>query len=327
MKVKISELKEVTYQALLKNGYTADEAPIILEVLLYAQLRGNNQGVIKLTGAGMPRHPNAKPIEIARETKLSALLNGNQTQGMVVMTHAMNMALGKAREYGFGIVGTFNTSSSTGAIGYYANKIAAQDFIGFVFAGSPPYVTTYGSYERLFGTNPLAIGLPTTADPLVLDLTTSAMAYFGLVEAKLAGRPIPPDVAFDKNGQPTSDPAVALEGALRPFDRGHKSAGLSLIVEALTGPLVMASFVGIGDISNWGNLIYVIDPALLVDKAAFKTQMTQLIERVRGAKRLPSVERIFVPGERGNAMLQAALAAGEVDIEDNLWNALKAAIA
>ena len=47
---------------------------------------------------------------------------------------------------------------------------------------------------------------------------------FGLLEAKTAGKPIPGDVAYDKDGNSTTDPAAALQGAIRVFDRCAISA-------------------------------------------------------------------------------------------------------
>ena len=78
----------------------------------------------------------------AKDTTLSTLLDGGKNQGMVVMKEALEILLSKVKQHGFGIVGTNNTASSTGAIGYYAEKIARAGFIGFVFAGSPPTVTS-----------------------------------------------------------------------------------------------------------------------------------------------------------------------------------------
>ena len=107
------------------------------------------------------------------------------------MNKAVTTAIMKAKEHGFGIVGTHDTSTSTGALGYWADKIAKEGLIGFVFAGSPETVTYHGSYEPIFGTNPLAIGIPADDAPIVLDMATAAMAYYGLIEAKTAGRKIP----------------------------------------------------------------------------------------------------------------------------------------
>ncbi len=87
-------------------------------------------------------------------------------------------------------------------------------------------MTTHGSYEPLFGTNPLAIGIPSPDEPVVLDMATSAMAYFGLVQAKTAGVKIPRDEAYGASEKLITDPAKALDGAILPFDRNYKGAGL-----------------------------------------------------------------------------------------------------
>ncbi len=326
MKVKVAELDKLTKKALKRYGYSPKEIKAIKEILLYAQLRGNNQGVVKLIGKGIPKSPNAGEISTVKETKLSALIDGNHNMGMVVLKLAMDKALKKAKKHGFGMVGTFNTNTSTGAIGYYANEIAKQGYICFVFAGSPETVNTHGSYEPIFGTNPLAIGIPTNEEPVVLDMATAYMAYYGLIEAKTAGRSIPDDIAYDSEGNITTDPAKAMDGAIRPFDKSYKGAGLAMMVEVLTGPLVKASFTGIGDTAtSWGNLIFIIDPELLTDKAEFSNQVAQMVQKVKSTKRLPGVEEIFVPGERGNNLAKRQIEAGKVEIEDNLYKALKEA--
>lgn len=321
MQVRLDDLKAVTLTVLAKSGYPTHEAQVILDVLLYAQLRGNNQGIVKLIGAGMPRSVNARPMQITRDTKLSALLDGGWNAGMVALTRAVDIAMDKAREHGIGLVGTNQTNTSTGAIGYYASRAAQAGFIAFVFSGSGEYVAMHGSYEPLFGTNPLAIAIPTTDQPIVFDMATSAIARFGIVEAKTAGRPIPEGVAYDANGQPTTDAAAALQGAIRTFG-GYKGAALSLIVEVLTGGLVSTTKDADGKKTDWGNLVLVIDPELLVDGDTFEARTSQLIERVKAAKRLPGVEDILIPGERGNRILAQVEQTGMVEIDDALWSAL-----
>ena len=325
MKVKIAELRELGLKALQKFNYSPEESKTILEILLYAQLRGNNQGIVKLIGIGYPKHPEAKPFEIVKETKLSTLINGHLSPAMIVLKKATELTITKAKEHGFGICGTNNTNSSTGAIGYYANEIAKEGLIGFVFAGSPELVATHGSFEPVFGTNPLAVGVPSEEEPIVLDMATAAMARYGLIEAKTTGRSIPDNTAYDKEGNVTTDPAAALEGAIMTFDRSYKSAGLAMIIEILTGSLVGAAFTGIGDSNNWGNLVFAIDPDLLTDIETFKKDISAMIKKVKGAKKLPGVKEIYIPGERGNNLARKRLAAGEIEIEDNLYNELQKA--
>ena len=322
MKVQVDELKRVTLQVLARSGYPPDESETILDVLMYAQLRGNNQGIVKLIGAGMPRDKACKPISVIKDTKLSALLDGGHNSGMVAVSYAMKLAIQKAGEHGVGIVGTNNTNSSSGAIGYYASQIAQAGYIGLVFSGSGEYMAMYGSYEPIFGTNPLAFGIPTYDKPIVFDMATAAIARFGIVEAKTAGRSIPEGVAYDKNGQITTDPAAALGGAIRAFG-GYKGAALALLVEVLTHPLVSTTQDENGHKSDWGNLLIVIDPELLVDGDTFAERTSKLVQRLKDAQKLAGIDEILIPGERGDRFMEAVMQAGSIEIEDQLWMALQ----
>ena len=323
----IPELEEISRAAILTYGYSDDEAEVILETLLYAQLRGNNQGIAKLIDGGIPKDPQAGEIRPIKETEFSVLLDGARNMGIVVMHKAIEIALQKGLERGVGIVGTHNTSSSTGAIGYYVSKIAQSGFIGFCFSRTPERVSAYGSYEPIFGTNPLAVGIPTGGVPIVFDMSTAAISYYGLVEAKVSGREIPPDVALDAKGNPTNNPAIALEGAVLPFDRSYKGAGLAMIIEILAGPLVGASHGGAEDsATNWGNLILALSPDLLVQRDSFEASVRGLLENVRKTKRLPEIESIFSPGERGNMLAEARTQLGVIEIDDKLLQRLREVI-
>ena len=105
MKVSIDELRAVTRRAIAAQGFGPADAEVVLEIIMYAQLRGNNQNVIKLLGAGMPANPAAGEIKVVKETQLSALIDGDWNQGMVVLSRATRLAIDKARTSGFGIVG------------------------------------------------------------------------------------------------------------------------------------------------------------------------------------------------------------------------------
>jgi len=324
MKITITELKELTRKAVAGFGYDDAETEAICEILLYAQLRGNNQGVVKLIGKGIPKDPAAAEIVLEKETPLSARINGNRNHAMVVVRKALDIVAEKAAKSGFAIAGTFNTNTSSGAIGYVASELAKKGLIGFVFGRSPERVAMHGSYEPVFGTNPLAIGIPTGTDPIVLDMSTAATSYFGLVEAMTANREIAADMAYDAEGKPTTSPAEAVKGAIRSFDRGFKGSALAMVGEILAGPLVGAAFCGLGDSKgNWGHLIFAIAPDLLGEGAEFRANVARVIERVKSTKRLPGVEEILVPGERGARIARQCLESGEIEIEDNLLAELR----
>jgi LDH2 family malate/lactate/ureidoglycolate dehydrogenase len=319
MKISIKELEELTRRAVKNYGYSDKEVQVITDVLLYAQLRGNNQGVVKLIAKGIPRDPKAGEIVIEKETPISARINGNKNHAMLVVGKAVEIVKEKAKKSGFAIAGTFNTNTSSGAIGYYASRLAGERLIGFAFSRSPERVAVYGSFEPVFGTNPLAIAIPSEQDPIVLDMSTAATSFFGLVEALTAKRSIPADFAYDAQGIPTTDPQKAIAGAIRSFDRSYKGSGLALICEILAGPLVGAAFCGIGDSKgNWGHLIFAIDPELLADRKKFASNVSEIIRKVKSTKKLTGVAEIFVPGEREIRLVRQRRESGLIEVEDNL---------
>lgn len=321
--VSINELTETTRRAIKTYGYSDSETKILLDIMLYAQLRGNNQGIIKVTTKGIARDPDCKPITKEHETLLSANLDGGKNAGMVVLHEAMEIACHKATEHGFGICGTNNTSTSTGALGYYAETVAKKGLIALVFAVSPEFVAPNGAIEPIFGTNPIGVGIPTANGPVVLDMATSAYSFFGLLEARTAGKRIPHGVAIDGKGNITEDPNAAIDGgAIKTFDGGYKSSNLALIVELLAGPLVGAAVKDKMSEKNWGNLVIAIDPKML-GQQEFEKRAAVVTERVKGAKKAPGVSEILLPGERGDAFAARVKAKGVIDVESNLWAGLQ----
>jgi LDH2 family malate/lactate/ureidoglycolate dehydrogenase len=319
MKISIKELEELTRKAVKNYGYSDKEVQVIADVMLYAQMRDNNQGVVKLIDKGIPKDPKAGEIIIEKETPISARINGNKNHAMLVVGKAVEIVKEKAKKSGFAIAGTFNTNTSSGAIGYYASRLAEEGLIGFAFGRSPERVAVYGSYEPVFGTNPLAIAIPSEQDPIILDMSTAATSFFGLVEALTAKRNIPADFAYDAQGIPTTDPQKAISGAIRSFDRSYKGSGLALIGEILAGPLVGAAFCGIGDSKgNWGHLIFAIDPELLADRKMFVSNVSEIIRKVKSTKKLTGVAEIFVPGEKEIRLARQRRESGLIEVEDNL---------
>lgn len=55
--------------------------------------------------------------------------------------------------------------------------VARKGLIGVAMSQSPEYVAPHGTTEAIFGTNPIAVGVPTSEDPLVMDLSTAAAAW------------------------------------------------------------------------------------------------------------------------------------------------------
>ncbi|HSW98260.1 MAG TPA: Ldh family oxidoreductase [Candidatus Saccharimonadales bacterium] len=324
MKVKVSELREKVLAGVAKLGYKDEDATIIANVLLYAQLRGNNQGVTKIATGGVPKASEVKELKIAKENKCGALLSGGHS--MVASVKAADMAVGLGAEHGVGVVGVNHTFSSSGAIGYYARRVAEKGYIGLVCAGSTAsIVAPSGSAEPKLGTNPLAYAFPYKDGVVVFDIATAAMARFGVIEAKLKGEELPAGTGYDNNGNPSTDPAAVLDGSVATF-AGHKGFGLALLVQMLASPFVLAGIAGAHEEDGWGTVVFAIDPGLFAGKEAYTQRVTELVEHVKSAKQMPG-QKVLLPGERGDNLAKQAEESGEIEIADAVWDELSVFVA
>jgi LDH2 family malate/lactate/ureidoglycolate dehydrogenase len=328
VKVSVKELTDVCVKAVGTLGYASDEASNLVDCMLAAQLRGNSQGIIKITTGGLNKHAEESAVKIVHETPVSARIDGGRCLGMSVLVKAIRIAAEKAGTSGISLVTTSNTPNSTGYLGWYAKQLAKENLVGIVLAQSPEFVAPYGAYQPIFGTNPIAISVPGSSDsePVTLDMATSAYALFGLLEAKTAGKSIPDNVAYDAYGEPTTDPAEALAGAIRVFDRSHKSSGLALMVELLAGAFSGSAIEDKKASGSWGNFVLAIDPKIIWGDDAglerFRERVSTVCQRVKSAKKLPGVDEIFLPGERGDSVAANCLSTDTIEVEANLYKDL-----
>jgi len=323
-RIPLKDVEETVYFSLIGFGHSQEDAKIITEVMLYAELRGNNQGLIKIaSGAVKPTGNTIDEIEIVYETPVSAKLNGHQRFGMVVVSKAIEMAIAKATQTGIAIVGCSGYASSTGALGFWTKRLADHGLVGIVLSQCSEMVAPYGSYEPIFGTNPISIGIPTKPRAQILDMATSAMAFYGLKTAEQEGIDIPADVAYDQNGNTTTNPTEAMKGALRVFDRHIKGSHLALMVELLAGAFTGASMENKTEANNWGTLIIAISPSIFGDSETFLTGAMTMCNRVKDAKKLPDQKEILLPGERGDRLAAENESLQSIELRADIWDTLQ----
>lgn len=325
MKIAIDELRSKVIKT-LESNFSNEEAQRMAEYLLWAEMSGiKTQGLLKMTGTEplqdiKPQHE----VRIERDTKLSQLINAGAYPAPLVSQQATDVVIEKAKEHGFAIVSVHNTFSSNGAQAYYAERIAKADLIGIVMARSPGSTAPFDSIDPLFGTNPIGFSFPTLNDPLVFDMATSAMTFYGLILAKSKGEAIPENIAIDKEGNPTTDPAEAMSGAILPFDRGYKGSGMGMVVEIMAGPLASSAYCDYETYDKeWGSTFIAIDPELLVDIDKFKFETSDLIDKVKASRKRADVEAVRIPGERATQDYAAALESGFIDVDDVILRQLE----
>src|SRR5690349_7413148 len=128
---------------------------------------------------------NPRPeIRIVREKAGTALIDGDNALGHLVMKRATEMAMEKARLCGVAWVGT-RRSNHAGPAQLYPRMMAARDMIGIYFCvGNTNLVPPWGGTEALLSTNPIAIAVPALQHPsVVLDMATTNTA-FGKIRLK-----------------------------------------------------------------------------------------------------------------------------------------------
>jgi LDH2 family malate/lactate/ureidoglycolate dehydrogenase len=320
MKVTVTELQTNVLSGVTKLGYVGEDAKIISDVLMYAQLRGNNQGITKIATGGVPKATEIQECTVVKQNKCGALISGGHS--MVATAKAVDLATELAAEHGVGIVGVNHTFTSSGAIGYFSRQLAKNGYIGFVCVGNGTFafVAPDGSAEPKLGTNPFSYAFPYDDGEVVFDNATAAMAFFGIVEAKLKGEPLPEGIGFDKDGNPSTDAAAVLDGSVKTF-AAHKGFGLSLLVQLLGGPFSMAATPGENVDDGAGTFVLAIDAGLLAGKDEYFKRATALVNQIKSAKPLPG-KSVRLPGEYGDALAKQAVDTDEIEIADAIWEEL-----
>jgi LDH2 family malate/lactate/ureidoglycolate dehydrogenase len=262
---------------------------------------------------------NPKPnIRVVNNRAGTALIDGDNSLGHLVMKRATELAIEKARQCGIGWVGTRH-SNHAGPAQLYPRMAAAQDMIGIYFCvGNTNLVPPWGGTEVLLSTNPIAIAVPGLKHPsVVLDMATTNAA-FGKIRLKAQrGEPMPEGWMIDREGKPLTDAKRASEGFLLPIG-GAKGYGLALMIGLLAGTLNGGAFgrdvidytVDSKTPSNTGQSISVVDIAAFADVKTFKQDVDEVWDEMKSSPTLPGVDEVRLPGERSGQIYQERMANG-----------------
>ena len=320
VRLSVAQAAELARNSLRAAGYDDEESRIISDHLLDAALCGYEySGLPKVLqiAANPKARATRRPMSVLHETPVSVLCDGGNNVGMLTLHHATDMAIAKAREHGFALVGVTNSWMS-GRSAHYVERIARADLIGMHTVGSASLVAPPGGTRPALGTNPIAFGFPSAGEPLVIDIGTAAIMGTELELLERLGMPIPENVAIDASGQPTRDAGAARRGAFLPFG-GHKGFALGIAMQALG---VLAGS-GLNAAKDYGYLLVVIRPDLLVPLETFKNDLSELIRRVKATPRQPGVDEIRIPSERAFRQRARGLKEG-IEIDERILDQLEA---
>ena len=324
-RVPVSTLKSFCVEALEKLGVSKEDASIVADVLVEADLRGiDSHGVARMSRYvsgiqhGMMK-PKASP-RVAHETPCTATFDGDAGLGQPVSRRAMQLAIAKARERSVGFVAVRN-SNHYGIAGYYAMMALTEDMIGISTTNTEVIVVPTFARNAVLGTNPIAIAVPTGKErPFVLDMSTSTVTRGKLEVYARLEKPIPLNWATDEKGVATDDAARVLQnianrtgGGLLPLggaleeSGGHKGYGLAFAVEIFSAVLSGALYAnrvypktkeGKPLPSGLGHFFGAMRVDAFRPKDEFKHDMDDLISRLKNAPKVEGAKRIFIHGEK-----------------------------
>lgn len=308
--VPAAAVRGLIEDCMLKVGVPAGDAVKIAELMLEADLIGADaHGVFRLPQY-MQRlrlgSTNARPnIRVEHSAPATALVDGDNGMGHLVVARAAETAIELARECGVGWVGC-RMSGHAGAAGVYAALPLKADMIGLYSAvANANHMPLAGGAEPLLGTNPFAIAIPAGEEPpVVLDIATSIVSYGTIKNHRLQNKPLHDDWMIDpKTGEAVIDPHQSAQALLLPM-AGYKGAGLALTLGLLAGTLNGALFgrdcvdfnAEPDRVTNTGQFVIALDPARFQPLAHFKAEVDRHVRSLRASKALPG-QSVRLPGD------------------------------
>lgn len=321
--LSIAEARALGTRALRNTGYTSEEIEIIVDHLIDADLCGyRGSGLAKILA--ILDNPKAgaahAAVTVVHETPSSAMLDGGNMVGYVPVFRAMQMGIDKARRQGLALTGVHNAFFS-GRNAYYLEHIAKADLVGIHTCSTQPRVAPLGGKAAALGTNPIAVGMPSSRGPVIFDIGTAAMRFGETAIRKELGEQMPEGVAIDSEGNPTRDPRAALLGGLLPFG-GHRGYVLSFAIQALG--LLCGATRPRGQVQDYGFLFLVIDPNIMLPVEQLKRELSELVDKIRQTPRAQGAEEIRVPSERAFRERERRLREDRIEIGREVHRRLSA---
>ncbi len=310
------DLRDFGGAMLRKQGVPPDAAIVAARSLVDANLRGvDTHGIARLPvyskrlslGLVNPA-PN---VRVIAETPTTVLVEGDHGLGQVVSDFAIRQTVDHARVHGMCCT-TIRNSTHNGTQAHWALQGAHAGLLTLAFTNGEALVAPWGGRDRFVSTNPICIAVPSEPpDELVLDMATTQVAGGHVLLALSRGESIPSGWLLDAEGQDSNSPQDFMEGgSLAPLG-GYKGAGLSLMIQVLTGVLA-----GGPPVHEIGSMYWTMDQpqrishtflALEIERfiplGEFKERVGEMLKAMRSGRKRPGVESIFAPGdiERLNA--------------------------
>jgi len=315
-RIAADALVDFATSLLTRSGVRADIAGATADVLVTGDLLGHTTHGLALLAPYLAEIEKGSMTKTGEPTVVNARAasetwDGQRLPGPWLTLRALDSAATMAAANGTGTV-VIRRSHHIACLAVYLLRATERGLVAIVQSSDPTVVAVvpHGGITPIITPNPIAAGLPTSGDPILIDISSSITSMGFAIQQKNAGKKLPGAWLIDNLGNATDDPAALStdpRGALLPLgglDAGYKGFGLTLLVEALTAGL--AGFGRADPHEGWGGTVFVqvLDPEAFGGIDAFRRQMDHMVEVTHASKPRPGVERVRLPGEAGMRRLR-----------------------
>ncbi len=304
------------------GGLDADQAAVVAPLMVEADLMGHTTHGLQLVPAYLGALANGGMTATGEPETLSdrgavVTWDGRRLSGVWLTASAIDLAVDRARTYGTCTV-AIRRSHHIACLAAFLER-ATRHGMMVTLASSDPSVASvapFGGRRPAFTPDPIAVGIPTAADPILIDVSASITTNGLTGRLHSEGRHLEHFWLLDNDGNPSRDPGVLFSdppGSILPIgglDHGHKGYGLALMVESLTQALPGHGRADPPEGWGAGVWVQVQDPSAFAGSDAFTRQTDHLAELCRSNPPRPGVASVRLPGDGALARKRAALRDG-----------------
>jgi len=309
-------------ELLERAGLSHEQSVAVAEILVEGDLLGHTTHGIQLLSPYLKERKaglmtvKGEP-EVVSDRGSTVLWDGNFLPGPWLTLKAMNLAFERVKEYSVVTI-VLRRSHHIGCLAAYPKRATDRNLLMLLTCSDPSVgtVAPYGGILPLYTPNPLAVGIPTETDPIIIDISTSCTTNGLVMRTEKEGKTLPHSWLMDSEGRVTDDPSALFAdppGSILPLggtEVGYKGFALGLMIEALTAGL--GGYGRSDSPTQWEASIFiqVIDPSAFGGREFFLRETRWLAEACRGNPTRPGDAPVRVPGDRALKMKAEQLKSG-----------------
>lgn len=319
----VQALTTFVEQLFEKAGADTEVAQVVTRVLLEGELLGHRTHGLNLVSryiGGMQEgkvKARAQVLEQVTDSGIASVFDGHYLLGPYCVSRALDCAAKGATAQGIGIA-VVRRASHIGCLAAYLKPFTDQGLVAMVYSSDPSVglVCAHGGIDPIYTPNPIAAGIPTQGEPILLDVSMSTVTLGLVGQCRDGGSRLPHPVLVSNDGQLSDDPGdffTRPQGSILPLGGqafGHKGFALALLVEALTSGLAGHGRKDAPE--QWGAsaTAVVIDPRFFGGLAAFTDETSFLGRLILASRPLDPERPVRLPGQAGLALRRQALEQG-----------------